>query len=677
MLENISENLDVGIDGSSFLGEYFQGRSISQTFTCYQDNLNRIDLKFATYRRLNNSGILQVDILNHKEEVIRTSEIDISEIEDNSWHPVHFKTLKNSKDKKYTIRVLGEKCKVGSSVSSYFNPKESVFQNLKLGNHNFRGNLCLRVFCNSGYVEKVKLPIDQRIKFSILMPTYNTPVKFLKKTIKSVLDQTYTNWELCIVDDGSTDLETLSYLQNLNHPNIKIKFSKENNHISITTNQAFDISTGDYVCLLDHDDELNINALYYVNLELSKGSYDVVYSNENTVGEFGEVIRTAVKPSYNKNYLLSVNYICHFLVMKRDLFKTVGGMRAGYEGSQDHDLVLRLSEHTDKIRHIPRILYHWKAIQGSTALSGENKKYAWDNGLRAVKDAVSRRGLKARAVKGRYFGTYTLVPNLDEYPKVSVIIPFKDNLKLTTECIDSILTKTTYPNLEIIGLDNGSSKETSEHIDYRYNSVKNIKFYKIFTSEFNFSKLINFGISQTNSEYMIIMNNDTEVISKDWVEKLLMYSMQDNVAVVGSKLLYEDNTIQHAGVSLGYWGVAGHPYAGENRNYLGGSVRLDCAINVNCVTAACMMINKRSHKLIGPFNDRNLKVAFNDVDYCIRARNLGFDIVQNNTAELYHYESKSRGYDHMDPVKKKRFEEEALYMKKTYNLESYRDTLFW
>lgn len=501
------------------------------------------------------------------------------------------------------------------------------------------------------------------IKFSIVVPLYNTPEKFLHEMIRSVIDQTYANWELCMADgsDAAHDsVEKICRQYMRKDPRIKYRRLEQNLGISGNTNACLEMAAGDYIGLFDHDDLLHPAALHEVMRAICEQGADFIYTDELTFSnKIDNVITAHFKPDFAPDNLRANNYICHFTVFSAAILKTVGGFRGEYDGSQDHDFILRATEQAEKIVHIPKLLYYWRSHPNSVAADINSKTYAIDAGKRAVRDQIRRMGMDATVESSKAFPTiYRIKYELKETPKVSIIIPNKNHCEDLKRCIRSIKRLTTYSNYEIIIVDNQSNEEDLVEFydqlrcDDRTNIVS-------FDKEFNYSEANNFGVRCATGEYYILLNNDTEVISPAWIEEMLMYAQRDDIGAVGAKLYFPDHTIQHAGVILGLGPhrTAGHAFSkvdGENLGYMG---RLYYAQNVSAVTAACVMIPRRVWEAVNGL-DTSFAVAFNDVDLCMRIRQMGYLIVWTPYAELYHYESKSRGSENT-PEKKKRFESEV------------------
>ena len=507
---------------------------------------------------------------------------------------------------------------------------------------------------------------DYRPLISIAMPVYNVEIKWLEKCIDSVINQTYDNWELCISDDASTDPKIKKCLEayEKKEPRIKVVFRKENGHISLATNSALEIATGEFIALLDNDDELPPHALFEVVKVLNeRPELDVIYSDEDKIDAEGNRFDPHFKADWSPDTLMGNNYISHLGVYRSSIVKSLGGFRKGYEGSQDYDLVLRVTEQIpeDHIYHIDKVLYHWRTIPGSTASSGEAKSYIYDSGVKALTDALNRRGIKGTVRPGLISGFYEVTYEVLQEELVSVIIPTKngyDDLKL---CVDSIIEKTSYPNYEIIIADNGSTDPKMQELFAEYKKQLNERFIvELIDIPFNYSRINNLAAEKASGKYLLFLNNDTEVIEPNWMTTMVSYAQFDRIGCVGAKLYYPDDTTQHAGVLVGIGGVAGHALNNYDRTHCGYFGRLVIDVNYLAVTAACMMVKAADFKAVNGF-DETLEVAFNDVDLCLKIYELGRYNVYAHQVELYHFESKSRGYEDT-PEKQKRFAGEIKKM---------------
>nr|WP_205700035.1 glycosyltransferase family 2 protein [Enterococcus faecium] len=507
---------------------------------------------------------------------------------------------------------------------------------------------------------------DYRPLISIAMPVYNVEIKWLEKCIDSVINQTYDNWELCISDDASTDPKIKKCLEayEKKEPRIKVVFRKENGHISLATNSALEIATGEFIALLDNDDELPPHALFEVVKVLNeRPELDVIYSDEDKIDAEGNRFDPHFKADWSPDTLMGNNYISHLSVYRSSIVKSLGGFRKGYEGSQDYDLVLRVTEQIpeDHIYHIDKVLYHWRTIPGSTASSGEAKSYIYDSGVKALTDTLNRRGIKGTVRPGLISGFYEVTYEVLQEELVSVIIPTKngyDDLKL---CVDSIIEKTSYPNYEIIIADNGSTDPKMQELFAEYKKQLNERFIvELIDIPFNYSRINNLAAEKASGKYLLFLNNDTEVIEPNWMTTMVSYAQFDRIGCVGAKLYYPDDTTQHAGVLVGIGGVAGHALNNYDRTHCGYFGRLVIDVNYLAVTAACMMVKAADFKAVNGF-DETLEVAFNDVDLCLKIYELGRYNVYAHQVELYHFESKSRGYEDT-PEKQKRFAGEIKKM---------------
>lgn len=488
---------------------------------------------------------------------------------------------------------------------------------------------------------------DRNIKISILVPLYNTPEKFLREMLESVISQTYSNWELCLADGSDkpgSAVRGICLEYAARDSRIKYKKLEKNGGISENTNRAVEMSSGRYLGLLDHDDILHPSALYEVMKVLAEKDADFIYTDENT---FNEVISDAhtpnFKPDFSPDTLRSYNYICHFSIFKRDLLNKVGLYRSEFNGSQDYDMVLRLTEQAKTIVHIPKILYFWRAHEGSVASHVSEKPYTLDAAKKALAEHLDRVGLRGTVEDGDAPSIYKITYEISGKPLISIIIPNKDQVPTLKNCLSSILELSTYKNFEIIIIENNSEDKAT--FDY-YDSLKGDGRIRViyWDDGFNYSAINNFGAKFARGDYLLLLNNDITVITPDWLQEMLMYAQREDVGAVGAKLYYPDDTIQHAGTVVGLGGVAGHTHVGFARNHPGYMRRLTIVQNLSAVTAACIMLSKKVFDEVGGL-DEGFEVAFNDVDFCMRIRSRGYLVVFTPYAELYHYESKSRGYE--------------------------------
>lgn len=476
---------------------------------------------------------------------------------------------------------------------------------------------------------------------SIIMPVYNIDPKWLEKAIKSVEKQWYKNWELCIADDRSTNRKTIALLKALKNPKIKIKFLSKNLNISGASNKALELAAGDYIALLDNDDEITPDALYEVVKKINATGADFIYSDEDKIDIDGNFTHPYFKPDYSYDLLLSLNYICHFSVIKKEILDKVGGFNSEYNGAQDYDLFLRVVEQAKVIEHIPKILYHWRMIETSTALSGLSKPYAHEAGKKSIQAHFNRQGIAAKATDSEYdfvFDVEYEMPNV----LVSIIIPTKDGLHYLKTCIKSIVESSTYENYEILILNNNSEeKETFAYFDEIQRKHPLIRVIDC-SYEFNWSRLNNNGIELAKGEVFIFLNNDTKVITPNWIERLASRALQPNVGSVGALLLFEDDTIQHAGVILGLNGWADHLFRGAPQYH--GHINHTSPMvskNVLASTGACLAISKNVIEKIGNFDD-NFIICGSDVEISLRAYEAGYRNILDANTKLYHFESKTR-----------------------------------
>ena len=485
------------------------------------------------------------------------------------------------------------------------------------------------------------------VTFSILVPLYNTPERFLREMIESVTAQTYGKWELCLAD-GSDDAHDFvgRICQEYRQKDSRIKYQKlvENEGISGNTNECYKMATGNYIALFDHDDLLHPCVLFAYMQAICEKDADYIYCDEATFkgNSINHMITMHFKPDYAPDNLLANNYICHFSVFSRELLESGELFRSQFDGSQDHDMILRLTAKAKHIVHIPRILYYWRSHKGSVASSIDAKTYAIDAAKGAVADHLTKLGYRNFEIEStRAFATiFRIKYELTSRPLVSIIIPNKDHVDDLSRCVESIINLSTYDNYEIVIVENNS--ETAEIRTYyeeisRHPRVQVVEY----KGDFNYSKINNFGVQYAKGEYLLLLNNDTEVITPDWMEELLMYAMRKDVGVVGAKLYYPDKTIQHAGIVIGH---THYRIPEANVGYMG---RLCYAQDVTAVTGACMMVSKALYEELGGL-DESFTVALNDVDFCLRVREKGFLNIFTPFAELYHYESKSRGSDKKD-----------------------------
>ena len=503
---------------------------------------------------------------------------------------------------------------------------------------------------------------------SLVMPVYKAPAGFLREMLDSILAQTYPNWELCIADGSPEGEDSAELVRGYAEKDSRIRYLRleKNGGISANTNAAIAAARGDYIVLADQDDAMPEHALYEIAKAIREHpDCDVFYSDEDKMDmDGGALFDPHFKPDFNPDLLCSVNYICHQFAVSRELMEKAGGFRSEYDGAQDYDLILRCTEAAKGVWHIPRVLYHWRCHQGSTASNPQSKLYAFEAGARAIMDHYARAGIGAEKVeKGVDYGIYHTTFRIDGEPLVSVIIPSKDHSADLDLCVRSVLTKCTYKNLEIVVVENNSTNSETfayyERIRREFPQVSVVRWER----EFNYSAINNFGVRHSHGEYLLFMNNDIEPIAAGFIEEMLGFAQRDDVGAVGARLLYQDGTIQHAGVVVGFGGIAGHTFIGLHEAENSYFHRAMCAQDYSAVTAACMMSRRSVFDAAGGFSE-DLAVAFNDIDYCMKVRSLGKLVVYAPYAKLYHYESKSRGLEDT-PEKVARFNREvAKFAKK-------------
>ena len=514
------------------------------------------------------------------------------------------------------------------------------------------------------------------VTISVLVPAYRTPEAFLRQMIESVLNQTYPYLELCIADGSGENISVEKVVKEYQAKDQRVRYQRleKNEGIAGNTNAAIRMATGDYLALFDHDDLLSPNALFEVASTIEKDKADVVYTDEDKVtSDLKEHFQPHFKPDFNPDLLCSNNYICHLFVVKRSLALKLGGQDSTYDGAQDYDFIFRCTEEAEKIVHIAKILYHWRVHQASTADNPTSKMYAFDAGKRAIEAHLQRIGAKAEVSHTKDLGFYRVKYQVQGNPKVSIVIPNKDEKETLKKCLESIWQKTTYSNYEIILVENNST--TREIRDY-YQELdgKNGVRVVYWDKEFNYSAINNFGISYAKGDYILCLNNDITVISPEWMEELLANCQRPEVGIVGARLYYPDNTIQHAGIVLGMGGCAGSLFVGLARSRGGYLHKAALQQDLSAVTAACFMVKKEAFEKVGGFEEK-LAVAFNDVDFCLKVRHAGYLVVYDPYAELYHHESKTRGYENTE-AKKRRFQEEIEYMRCHWMPDILRDPYY-
>lgn len=545
------------------------------------------------------------------------------------------------------------------------NGKKSVAEYRKLVGHitsrKFSHKISAKVRRNEN-----RTSFDQDIKFSVLVPLYNTPIKFLKEMINSVRNQTYNNWELCLAD-GSDDKH--SYVKKYclqiakNDKRIIYKQLTENKGISENTNECIKMSSGNYIALFDHDDVLHPSALYECMKAICEQNADFVYTDEAVFlgSDITNIISFHFKPDFAFDNLLANNYICHFSVFKASLIEQVGMFRHKYDGSQDHDMILRLTNAAEKIIHIPKLLYFWRSHSNSVAMDINSKAYAITAGRAAVHDFLEAKGYNTVVESSPAYPTiYRIKYEIKDNSKISIVIPHKNNLEQFRKCVYSIISKTTYSNYEIIVVDNNS---TDYGIFDFYEQLTKNHDIKVFSydKKFNYSDIVNNAVAQCSGEYILLLDSDTEVITPEWLEELLMYAQRDDIGAVGAKLLLPNGSVQHGGIILGLGSqhIASNSHYGIDKKSFGYMGKLFYAQNVTAVTSACLMVKKENFVSVGGFDDK-LSIAYGDVDFCLKLSNRGLSNIFNPFCVLYHSHNKSF-YD------KKVFAHETQLFKEKWN----------
>ena len=588
--------------------------------------------------------------------------------------------------------------KVLKKLKSY----ENRFANSKNINQQYQ------LWLKKNYPNKIRLRIQKKRShsfqyqplISIITPTYNPSKKAFIDYFNSLLNQSYYNWELCIVDDASTNLEVRNIIKKYAKKDKRIKFliCNSNGHICKASNDALNMAHGEFVGFVDHDDMLWPNALFEIVNFLNSNSYtQFIYTDEDKLSEDGELHSDPFfKPDWSPDYLRSINYITHFTVIKKSLISKVGNFQKGFEGAQDWDLFLRVSRYLEKeghcnpldeknpIQHISKILYSWRKTKESTSSADSNdysKKYALDHQKKVLTDDLNQRNISGKIISTQYLGIWRMKYDTKDKPLISIIIPSKDQLKYISRCINSILKKTTYKNYKIIIVDTGS---TDKKVFQFYEQIKkqSPRLFRVLNwrKQFNFAAVCNFGAKKSKGNYILFLNNDTEVITPDWIESMLEYAQRDQIGAVGCKLLYPNNQIQHAGVVLGMGakkgiGVAGHFYKqiNDNSNYVNHVIYTETARNISAVTAACLMINKEKYFEVQG-QDSRFKIAFNDVDLCMKLQDKNYLNIYLGYVKLFHHESVSIGKPGTSKKRSVRlFKNEIQLMKKKWKSRLLKD----
>jgi GT2 family glycosyltransferase len=674
--------LDVPITSGN---RYYIEKSLSGKFIFPADNLFEIRLYILDKEKDCSATLSIKDDVGH---ILREISLDGTSIKENDFTSFRFAPIKNSQGKAFEFKLIvrGGKLAVSYDKSLRSNRLELTYDDLPL-----KGVIGFQAFGRAGRkpqydvwilknepvgveLERCKSESESfayQPKISIITPVYNPDIKWIKAAVGSVLAQAYENWELCIAD-ASTIADVRQCLGDYSRkdPRIKVKFLDENGGIAGNSDKALMMATGEYVAFLDHDDELSPDALYEVVKYLQDSrDTDMVYSDEDKISEKGKRVTPFFKPDWSPDLILSYMYTCHLSVYRTKLVDAIGGFRVGFDGSQDYDLMLRFINKSERIHHIPKILYHWRMTNGSTAVSVDEKSYAHTAGKKALEEFLARGGIDASVEDGFWTTSYRIKRNLLSNPLVSIIIPTKDNVEILRRCLESIVQKTDYANYEIIVVNNNSvKKETYGYLE-SLGKMRGVRVLE-YDLPFNFSALNNFAVKHARGDVFLFLNNDTEVIDSNWLTALLEQAQRKEVGAVGCKLLFPNGMVQHAGIVLGLnngsreKGVAGHSHKwfSGSHGYFG---RIDVIQDVSAVTAACMMVRRDVFEEVGGF-DENLAIAFNDIDMCLKIRRKGYLIVYTPYASLYHHESYSRGYEDT-PEKINRFNEEVKLVRERWS----------
>ncbi|MGO1118062.1 glycosyltransferase family 2 protein [Rhodovibrionaceae bacterium A322] len=521
--------------------------------------------------------------------------------------------------------------------------------------------------------------MENKPLISVVMPVYNAPEQWLRLAVRSLQRQLYSNWELCIGEDCSSDPAVRPLIKELAREDKRIKytFREENGRISAATNSALALASGEFVAFMDHDDELSEHALYYLAEEINAHpDAGLIYSDEDKMDETGRRYDAYFKPDWSYDLLLSQNYFNHLTAIRRSVIEEVGGLREAFNGSQDYDLVLRVIDKLEdsQIRHIPHILYHWRAIPGSTALSQDEKDYPFEAAQEAIREHLKRREIQATVTKAPGVPYHRVLYELPEdLPLVSLIIPTRDKLPLLRNCLDGLLNRTDYPHLEIIIVDNQSDKQ--ETLDYFKEVVADPRVSVLhYEKPYNFSAINNWAVQKAKGSVVGLINNDVEVIHRGWLKEMVSQALRPEIGGVGAKLYYEDGSLQHAGVVLGLSGTAGHIYKHEARSFPGYFGRAFVTQNFGAVTAACLVLRKDIYLEVDGFNEE-IAVAFNDVDFCLRLHRAGYRVLWTPYAELYHLESATRVPDET-PERRMAFAREVRIIEDTWGHLLRRDPYY-
>lgn len=543
--------------------------------------------------------------------------------------------------------------------------------------HKDEAKLYLQWIQNNEKLEKTEENLSYNPLISIVMPTYNTDPKWLRKAIDSVLNQSYKNWELCIADDASTLVSTVELLKKYENQDkrIQVIYRKKNGHIAKASNSALSLAEGEYVTFLDHDDELASFAFYEMIKAINHNrNLKLIYSDEDKIDEKGKRFNPHFKSSWNPDMFFSQNYISHLTIIKKEVIDKTKKFRVAYEGSQDYDLFLQCLKflNANEIAHVSKILYHWRAIDGSTAKDSTEKSYTTNAGIKALRDYFKDKPTVS-VKRGFLDNTYKVSYKRSNNPFVSIIIPTKDNYSLLKICIESIFKKTEYKYYEIIIVDNQTTQVAALKYLNKLNSMDKIKVIQ-YDKTFNYAAINNYAAEEASGEFIAFLNNDIEVINKEWLSEMLGHAKRKEIGIVGAKLYYPDMTIQHGGVVLGIGGVAGHAHKHFDSNEHGYFSRLKIIQNYSALTAACIVIKKDIFKEVNGFEEE-LVVAFNDIDLSLKVLEKGYRNLWTPYAELIHHESKSRGMED-STIKRKRFDKEKAFMQNKWQRKLLEDKCY-
>lgn len=667
-LERLGNDLKVAKDDIACLSEEL--RLARELHTATEQQLKQTEEALELYRRMYEDVVEQ---RNRLQEMLAASKAEFEVVTGSTaWKltkPLRLLadvTKKILKKNRVTYRMLrGLRCLQEHGISY-------TYKRAKLRLHEQRVARAAAHCSETDLQTQRKTVFPRDVKFSILVPLYNTPIRFLREMLSSVQAQTYADWELCLADGSDGEhAEVESTVKAFAEKDARIRYRKLEHNLGISgnTNACLEMASGDYIALFDHDDLLHPSALFEVMKAICEQDADMVYTDENTfTKEPSDAYCPHYKPDFSPDLLRSYNYICHFTVFRKSLLeRTGGGFRSAFDGSQDYDMILRLSEVAEHIVHIPKILYYWRAHKNSVASDISAKPYTLVAAKKALAEHLQRCGLKGDVLDSAVPSTYRVRYEIQGVPKITIVIPNMDHIDILDQCINSVERRSTYRNYEILIVENNSRKaETFRYYDLIRQIYSNIRVIR-WEKEFNYSRINNFAIEHADGDYILLLNNDIEILTPDWMQEMLMFAQRRDVGAVGMMLYYPDDTVQHAGVILGIGGIAGHSHKYYHRGDYGYMSRLSLAQNLTAVTAASMMMRRDVFEEVGGF-DETLAVAFNDVDLCMKIRSKGYLIVFTPYAEAYHYESKSRGFEDTKE-KQMRFRGERDYFDEKWKKE--------